>query len=64
VVRLQVEHSGKWYVVATKHENSRGSFSFTIKGSSAGTFTYRAVAADLAGYLLYGYPGAKSLHVR
>jgi len=63
VVTLQVERSGKWYNVATTHEKSGGSFSFKIKGSSAGSFSYRAVAADLAGYLQYGYSNAKSLHV-
>jgi hypothetical protein len=63
VVSLQVERSGKWYDVATTHEGSTGSFSFTIKGTSAGTFSYRAVVSDLAGYLLYGYSSARSLHV-
>jgi hypothetical protein len=62
-VTLQVERSGKWFNVATTHEHSGGTFSFTIKGSSAGTFRYRAVAADLAGYLMYGYSNAKSLTV-
>jgi hypothetical protein len=62
-VVLQVERSSKWYTVATAHEHSGGSFSFTIKGSSAGTFRYRAVVSDLAGYLMYGYSNAKSLSV-
>jgi hypothetical protein len=63
LVTLQVERSGKWYNVATTHENGSGSFSFTIKGSSAGSFSYRAVASDLAGYLLYGYSPARTLRV-
>ena len=63
LVTLQVERSGKWYDVATTHEKSNGSFSFTIKGKSAGTFSYRAVVSDLAGYLLYGYSNARSLRV-
>jgi hypothetical protein len=63
VVTLQVERSGKWFNVATTHEGSGGSFSFKIKGTSAGSFRYRAVAADLAGYLLYGYSNAQSLRV-
>jgi hypothetical protein len=63
VVTLQVERSGRWHTVATTHEKSGGSFSFTIKGTSAGTFSYRAVISDLAGYLEYGYSNAKSLRV-
>jgi hypothetical protein len=63
LVTLQVERSGKWYNVATTHEHSGGTFSFTIKGSATGTFRYRAVASQLAGYLRYGYSNAKSLTV-
>ncbi len=63
VVTLQVERSGKWFTAATTHEKSGGAFSFTIKGKSAGSFRYRAVASDLAGYLLFGYSNAKSLRV-
>jgi hypothetical protein len=48
---------------ATSHEKSDGSFSFTIKGKSDGAFRYRAVAADLAGYLQFGYSNARSLRV-
>lgn len=62
-VELQVERSGLWYTVATTHEGSGGSFSFTIKGSSLGTHKYRAVVSYLAGYLLYGYSSARSLRV-
>jgi hypothetical protein len=62
-VELQREKSGLWYTVATTHENSSGSFSFSIKGTSTGTFDYRAVAADLAGYVLYGYSSSQSLKV-
>lgn len=63
VVTLQVKRSGRWYNVATTHEKSGGSFSFTIKGTSAGRFSYRAVASDLAGYLEFGYSNARSLRV-
>ncbi len=63
VVWLQVERSGKWFTIATTHEKSGGTFSFTIKGSSDGTFPYRAVTSDLAGYLRFGYSNAKSLKV-
>jgi len=62
-VELQVERSGRWYTVATTHEGAGGSFSFTIKGSVAGHYPYRAVVSDLAGYLEYGYSPARSLHV-
>lgn len=62
-VALQVERSGRWYTVATAHENASGSFTFTIKGTSTGTFHYRAVASDLAGYLLYGYSASRALTV-
>jgi hypothetical protein len=63
VVSLQVERSGAWYTVATARERSGGSFSFRIKGTSAGIFSYRAVASDLAGYLMYGYSNRQSLQV-
>ena len=62
-VQLQQLRSGLWYTVATTHESASGSFSFSIKGSSAGTHTYRAVASDRAGYVLYGYSAARSLKV-
>lgn len=65
LVTLQVERSGKWYDVkgATAHEKSSGSFSFTIKGTSVGKFSYRAVVSDLADYLLFGYSNARTLRV-
>jgi hypothetical protein len=63
VVTLQVERGGAWYNVATTKEKGGGSFGFAIKGKSAGTFTYRAVVSDLAGYLKFGYSGAQSLRV-
>ncbi len=64
LITLQVQgKSGNWFNVATSHEKSGGSFSFTIKGKSDGTFRYRAVAADLAGYLQFGYSTARSLRV-
>jgi hypothetical protein len=62
-VTLQIERSGKWYTVATTKENGTGSFSFTIKGTSAGKFSYRAEVADLPGYLQFGYSAAKTLQV-
>jgi hypothetical protein len=64
LVTMQIDRSGKWYSVATTHENAAGSFSFTIKGKSAGRFTYRAVVSDLAGYLQFGYSPGRSLLVK
>src|SRR5580698_6416628 len=38
-ISLQVEGSGGiWHTIATTHETASGSFKFTIKGASAGTF--------------------------
>lgn len=62
-IRLEVERSGKWFVVATTGEHSNGKFTFTIKGSSKGTFRYRAVASDDPGKLLYGYSPRRTLRV-
>jgi hypothetical protein len=62
-VELQVEKSGLWYTTQTAHEGAGGSFSFTIKGNTAGSFDYRAVVSDLSGYQLYGYSTAQPLQV-
>jgi hypothetical protein len=62
-VQLQVEKSGLWYTTATTTEGSGGTFSFTIKGTTAGTFDYRAVIADEPGYRMYGYSAAAALKV-
>lgn len=62
-VSLQVERHGLWYKVGTAHESGSGSFSFTIKGNTVGTHSYRAVVSDWAGYLQYGYSVARSLRV-
>jgi hypothetical protein len=63
-VELQVEKSGRWYDVKSAHETSSGKFSFKIKGSKKGTFHYRAVASDHAGYVEYGYSPSRALKVR
>jgi len=63
VVSLQVERSGRWYPVATTHENASGGFGFTIKGAAAGRYAYRAVVSDYAGYREYGYSAARTLTV-
>jgi hypothetical protein len=62
-VELQIRRSGRWYDVATAHERGNGSFSFTIKGTTAGHFEYRAVVSDLPGYLQYGYSASRTLNV-
>jgi hypothetical protein len=63
VVELQIGKAGLWHTVATTREGSGGSFSFTIKGTAPGTFYYRAVALDQAGYALYGYSHTRNLKV-
>jgi hypothetical protein len=62
-VELQIERARLWYTIATTHEGAGGTFSFTIKGTSAGTYDYRAVVVDVAGYIQYGYSAARSLKV-
>lgn len=62
-VDLQVERSGLWYTIGSTHENASGAFAFTIKPAGTGTFVYRAVVSDLAGYLQYGYSPARALRV-
>jgi hypothetical protein len=62
-VSLQVERSGLWYTIASTHENGSGAFSFTIKGTVAGTHHYRAVVSDYAGYREYGYSAVRTLKV-
>jgi hypothetical protein len=63
LIQLQQLRSGRWYAVASAHESASGSFSFSIKDTSAGTYTYRAVASDWAGYVQFGYSAARSLKV-
>jgi hypothetical protein len=63
-VELQVERSGRWHDVASTTEKSGGAFRFTIKGSSVGSHTYRAVVSDRPGYLLFGYSPGRTLRVR
>jgi hypothetical protein len=55
-----VEKSGLWSTVATTTESTSGSFSFTVKGTTTGTFGYRAVVADVPGYLQFGYSAAQA----
>jgi hypothetical protein len=60
-VTLQHESGGLWHVVATAHETANGRYAFKIKATSTGR--YRAVAADSAGFIQYGYSPAHVLHV-
>jgi hypothetical protein len=62
-VTLQEQKKGLWYVVATTKETASGKFHFTLKDATAGKFTYRAVAADAAGYVQFGYSSARKLTV-
>jgi hypothetical protein len=63
VIELQTERSGRWYTVGTTHETASGTYKFTIRGNGTGTHQFRAVASDLAGYVMYGYSSARSLRV-
>lgn len=63
VIQLQVERSGRWYVVGTTHESAGGTYKFTIRGNGTGRHQFRAVASDLAGYVMYGYSAARTLRV-
>ena len=62
-IELQVAKRGLWYTIATTHEGTAGTFGFTIKGTAAGTYDYRAVVVDWAGYRLFGYSAARALKV-
>ncbi len=63
VIELQVERSGLWYTVGTARESASGTFKFTIRGNGTGSHQFRAVASDLAGYVMYGYSAARTLRV-
>lgn len=63
VIQLQVERSGLWYTVGTARESASGTFKFTIRGNGTGSHEFRAVASDLAGYVMYGYSAARTLKV-
>jgi hypothetical protein len=63
-VELQIERKGRWFDVKTTHESSSGAFRFRIKGKSVGKHTYRAVAADRAGYIQFGYSVGRTLRVK
>jgi hypothetical protein len=59
----KLEH-GLWHSVTTTKESKTGAFSFTIKASSVGSFTYRAVGSDTAGFVEFGYSAGRALHVK
>ena len=63
-VELQIERKGRWFDVKSTHESSSGAFRFRIKGKSVGKHKYRAVAADRAGYVQFGYSVGRSLKVK
>ncbi|HEX3492495.1 MAG TPA: hypothetical protein VHU92_24335 [Streptosporangiaceae bacterium] len=63
VIELQAERSGLWYTVGTARESASGTFKFTIRGNGTGSHQFRAVASDLAGYVMYGYSAARTLRV-
>ena len=53
----------RWYTVGSTHETASGTFKFTIRGNGTGRHSFRAVASDRAGYVMYGYSAARSLRV-
>jgi hypothetical protein len=59
----RLEH-GLWHSVRTTKESKTGAFSFTIKTKSVGSFTYRAVGSDTAGFVEFGYSAGRTLHVK
>ena len=63
LIQLQAERSGRWYTVGSTHETASGTFKFTIRGNGTGSHSFRAVASDLAGYVMYGYSPARTLRV-
>jgi hypothetical protein len=63
LIQLQTERSGRWYTVGSTHETASGTFKFTIRGNGTGSHSFRAVASDLAGYVMYGYSSARTLKV-
>ena len=63
LIQLQTERSGRWYTVGSTHETASGTFKFTIRGNGTGSHSFRAVASDKAGYVLYGYSPTRSLRV-
>lgn len=62
-VQLERLEHGLWYVVSTTHEVSGGRFHFRISESAAGPYTFRAVVADVPGYVQYGYSSSSTLTV-
>ncbi len=62
-VRLEKLKRGIWHNIATTREKANGSFSFHITEHAAGRYTFRAYAADLPGYLQYGYSRGRTLTV-
>lgn len=62
-VELQRFTHGAWRDIAATTERAHGDFSFTITEGARGSDTFRAVASDLPGYLLYGYSPSRTLTV-
>lgn len=62
-VQLERLEHGLWYAVSTTHETTGGRFSFHISESAAGPYTFRAVVADVPGYVQYGYSSSRTLTV-
>ncbi|HEX3907943.1 MAG TPA: hypothetical protein VHW92_08425 [Mycobacteriales bacterium] len=63
-VTLEKLEHGLWHSVAKTKESKTGAFKFRIKASKVGHIKYRAVAADTAGFLQFGYSVGRSLKVK
>jgi hypothetical protein len=62
-LELQRRVGSRWVVVQRKKSNSRGQAVLTVRHTSAGAFSYRAVARADA-QLLVGGSSTRSLRVR
>ncbi len=61
---LQIERRDAGSTSGRRTSRSSGAFPFRIKGKSVGKHKYRAVAADRAGYVQFGYSVGRSLKVK
>ena len=59
-VTLERLEKGAWHTLTSTKESKTGAFSFTLTDKTAGSFTYRAVAADSKGFVQIGYSSPRS----
>jgi hypothetical protein len=53
-----------WSSLAATTESASGKFRFTLRATKVGSFTYRAVADDSAGFVQFGYSPPRRLTVK